>query len=107
MNSSDLYRSYKLVQISVLPQENNRGMFIEQYWVGSPFTQWVKILNGTHITKEGFTLFHRTVGLSDTKAFYIIFVKPVTPTGDQDIISLTISIQWTGGQVMRIKKNIN
>ena len=52
MNSSDLYRSYKLVQISVLLQENNRGMFIEQYWVGSPFTQWVKILNGTHISKR-------------------------------------------------------
>ena len=101
MNSSDLYRSYTLVRISVLPQENNRGMFIEQYWVGSPFTQWVKILNGTHITKEGFTLFHGTVGLSDTKVFYIIFVNPVTPTGDQDRIPLTISIQWTGGQVDR------
>lgn len=25
---------YKLVRISVLPKENNRGMFIEQYWVG-------------------------------------------------------------------------
>ena len=76
-------------------------MLIEQYWVGSPFTQWVKILNGTHITKEGFTLFHGTVGLSDTKVFYIIFVNPVTPTGDQDRIPLTISIQWTGGQVDR------